>query len=89
MNRGARGSADWGSKLGSDGSPRCGKRAQGENRGTAGRVILQASPETLPSERAMNLALLCNSLEINDLCFSLRAIVPASWAEGWLIILSA
>ena len=53
MNRGARGSAVWGAKLGSDGSPRCGKRAQGENRGTAGRMILQGSPGTLPIPAAV------------------------------------
>jgi hypothetical protein len=89
MNMGARDSAVWGAKLGSDGSPRRAKRVQGENRGTAWRVILQASPATLPSERTMNLVLLCNGLEINDLCFSLREIVLASGAEGWLIIVSA
>jgi hypothetical protein len=89
MNMGARGSAVWGAKLGSDGSPRCGKQAQGENWGTAGRVIIQASPVTLLSERAINLVLLCNGLEISDLCFSLREIVLAFWAEGRLIIVSA
>ena len=52
---GARGSTVWGAKLGSDGSPRRGRRVKGQSRGTAWRVILQASPVTIPSERAMNL----------------------------------
>src|ERR1035441_3234603 len=51
----ARGSAVWGAKLGSDGPPRRGRRVKGQSRGTAWRVILQASPVTTPAERAMNL----------------------------------
>src|ERR1035437_9871015 len=51
---GARGSTVWGAKLDSDGSPRRGRRGKGQSRGTAWRVILQASPVTIPSERAMN-----------------------------------
>ena len=53
-NRGPEGSTVWGAKLGSDGSPRGGRRVKGQSRGTAWRVILQARPATLPSERAMN-----------------------------------
>jgi hypothetical protein len=53
-NRGPEGSTVWGAKLGSDGSPRRGRRVKGQSRGTAWRVILQARPATLPSERAMN-----------------------------------
>jgi hypothetical protein len=55
---GQRRSAARGAKLGSDGSPRRGRRVKGQSRGTAGRVILRASPVTLPSERAMNRVLL-------------------------------
>jgi hypothetical protein len=40
----------------------------GQRRDTAWRVILQASPVTLLSERAMNRVLLSKGLEINDLC---------------------
>jgi hypothetical protein len=47
---GASGSTVWGAKLGSDGSPRRGRRVKGQSQGTAWRVILQASPVTLPSE---------------------------------------
>jgi hypothetical protein len=86
---GARSSAVWGAKLGSDGSPRRGRRVKSQSRGTAWRVILQASPVTLPSERAMNRVLLSKGLEINDLCSSLRETVPSFWAEGELIIMSA
>ena len=64
---GARGSVVWGGKLGSDGSPRRGRRVQGQSRGTAWRVILQARPVTLTSARAMNRVLLSKGLEINDL----------------------
>jgi hypothetical protein len=67
---GARGSTVWGAKLGSDGSPRRGRRVKGQSRGTDGRGILQASPVTLPSARAMNRVLLSKGLEINDLCSS-------------------
>jgi hypothetical protein len=56
----ARGSTVWGAKLGSDGSPRRGRPVKGQSRGTAWRVILQASPVTLPSERAMNRGLACD-----------------------------
>jgi hypothetical protein len=84
---GARGSAVWGAKLGSDGSPRRGRRVKGQSRATVGRVILPANPLTRPSERAMNRALLSKDLEINDLCSRLREMVP--WAEGGLIIMSA
>jgi hypothetical protein len=64
-------------------------RVKGESRGTAWRVILQARPVTLPSERAINRVLLSKGLKINDLCSSLREFVPSSWAEGWLIIMSS
>src|ERR1039457_5342813 len=50
-----RASAVWGAKLGSDGSPRRGRQAKDQNRDTAWRVILQASPVTIPSKRAKNL----------------------------------
>ena len=83
------GSPVWGAKVGSDGSPRCGRRVRGQRRGTAWRVILQANPETLPSERAMNRVLLSKGLEISNLCSSLREIMPSSWAQGGLIIMSA
>jgi hypothetical protein len=36
---GARGATLWGAKLGSDGSPRGGRRVKGQSRGTAWRVI--------------------------------------------------
>jgi len=52
-NRGQRLDSVWGAKLGSDGSPRRGRRVQGQSRGTARRGVLQASPVTLPSGRAM------------------------------------
>jgi hypothetical protein len=55
----ARGSTVWGSKLGSDGSPRCGRRVEGQSRGTAWHVILQATSVTISSERAMNRVLYC------------------------------
>jgi hypothetical protein len=42
----ASGSAVWGAKLGSEGSPRRGRRVKGQSRGTAWRVILQARPAT-------------------------------------------
>src|ERR1035438_7507124 len=51
---GTRGSTVWGAKLGSDGSPRRGRRVKGQGRGTAWRVTLQASSVTIPSERARN-----------------------------------
>jgi hypothetical protein len=86
---GARGLAIWGAKVGSDGSPRHGSRVESLSRGTAGRVIYQASPVTIQSERAMNRVLLSKGLETNDLCSSLREIVPSSWVEGGLIIMSA
>jgi hypothetical protein len=66
--QGARGSTVWGAKLGSEGLPRRGKRVKGQSRGTAWRVILQASPVTLPSARAMSRVGLSEGLEINDLC---------------------
>src|ERR1019366_5454505 len=53
-NRGPEGSTVWGAKLGSDGSPRRGRRVKGQSRGTAWRVILPASLVTLPLERGMN-----------------------------------
>ena len=87
--QGARSSTVWGAKLGSDGSPRRGRRVKGQSRGTAGRIIHQASPVTLPSERAKNRVLLSKGLEINDLCSSLRETVPSFWTEGELIIMSA
>ena len=85
---GARGSTVWGAKLDSDGSPRRGRRVKGQSRGTARRVILQASPVTTPSARAMNRALLSKGLELKDLCSGLRDMVP-SWAEAGLIIMSS
>jgi hypothetical protein len=63
-NRGLRGSAVWGAKLGSDGSPRRGRRVKGQSRGTGGRVILQARPVTILSERPMNRLLLAEGLEM-------------------------
>ncbi len=47
---GVGGSTIWARKLGSDGPPRRGRRVNGRSRGTAWRVILQASPVTLTSE---------------------------------------
>jgi hypothetical protein len=55
---GASGSAVWGAKLGSEGSPRRERRVKGQSRGTAWRLILQASPVTIPSAGAMNRVLL-------------------------------
>jgi len=63
-----------------------GRRVKGQSRGTAWRVILQASPITIPSERALNRALLAKGLEISGLRSSLREMEP-SWAEGGLIIM--
>jgi hypothetical protein len=71
-----RGPETWGAKLGSAGSPRRGTRVKGQSRGTAWRVILQASPVTIPSERAMNRVWLSQGLELNDLCSRLRERVP-------------
>ena len=51
---GARGSTVWSAKLGSDGAPRRGRGVMGQDRGTSWRVILQASPVAIPSDRAMN-----------------------------------
>jgi hypothetical protein len=53
---GVSGSTVWGAKLGSDGSPRRGRRVKGQSRSTAGCVSFQASPVTLPSERAKDQA---------------------------------
>ena len=85
----ARGSEVWGARPGSDGSPKRGRRLKGRSRGTAWRVSLRASRVTHPSAKAMNRVLPSKGLEINDLCSSLREMVPASWAEGGLIIMSA
>jgi hypothetical protein len=74
---GARGSTVWGAKLSSDGSPRHGKRVKGQSRATAGHVILQASPVTIPSARAMNRVWLSEGLELNDLGSRLRERVPS------------
>jgi hypothetical protein len=83
----ARGSTFWGAKLGSDWPPRHGKRANGQSRGAAWRVILRASPVMIPKERAIDLALLSKSLGINDLCSSFRERVPSS-NEGARVIMS-
>jgi hypothetical protein len=64
-----------------------GRWIKGQSRGTTRRVILHASPVTIPSERAMNWVLLSKGMEINYLCSSLREMVP--WADGWLIIMSS
>ena len=50
----ASGSAVWGAKLGSDGSPRRGRRLKAQSRGTAWRMILQASPVIIPPKTARN-----------------------------------
>ena len=85
----ARGSTVWSAKLDSDKSLRRGGRMKGPGRGPTGRVILQESSVIPPLARAVNRGFVSKSLEIDDLCSSLRGIVPSSWAEGGLIIMSS
>src|ERR1035437_1239330 len=61
------GSTVWGAKLGSDGSPRRRRRVNvnGQSRGTAWRMILLASPLTMPSERAINRVLVLRCFRWN------------------------
>ena len=57
------GSAVSGAKLRSEGSPRRGKQANGQSRGTVSGLIRQRkSPVTIPSARAMNRVLLSKRL---------------------------
>ena len=49
-------------KLRSDGSPRRGKRANGQSRGTVRAAPSEQSPVAIPSERAMNRVLLSKGL---------------------------
>ena len=59
-----RGSTVWVAELGSDGSPRRGRQVKkGRSRCTAWRVIRQAIPVAISSERAMNRVLLSKGLE--------------------------
>jgi hypothetical protein len=49
------------------GPPRRGRPVKGQRRGAAWRVILQASPPTLPSQRAKNPGGVCNLLRLRRL----------------------
>ena len=72
----AGGSTVWSAKLDSDKSLRRGGRMKGPSRGPTGRVILQASSVIPPPARAVNRGFVSKSLEINDLCSSLREMSP-------------
>jgi hypothetical protein len=60
---GASGLGGLGAKMGSDGSRKRGRWVKGQRRGTAWRVMLHASPVTIPSETAGNRFFLARVLE--------------------------